>query len=218
MLLKSCYADIPDATRELCDDSNFLDCKKCTGENCNVATTREGTKCHQCIGSDCLLIDTPATLVDCRSDCYIGMNCEFDDDNLFPNHKISNFKQMANLFGVVQITLTTQTTVPETSFPQVNASFVLVTVAMRLFIHKLEGFNVTRVQMATVNRTTKIWKFVRDMEMMKGARRFLMRLGMKSSREVAFRVLKISLKHRAKAIAQTASNALMINATRTTQS
>lgn len=99
---------------------------------------------------------------------------------------------MVNLCEVVQITLTTQIAVPETSFLQVNASFVLVTSAIRLFIHKLEGFNVTRVQTAIVNRATRIRRFVRDMQVMSDARRFLMKLGMKSSREVAFRVLKVS--------------------------
>lgn len=198
--MKSCYGDIPDVTQELCDDSNYLDCKKCTGDDCNVATKREGTKCHQCAGSDCLLIDTPASLVDCRSDCYIGMNCEFTDDSfalhislpISLSQNSSNFKRMVNLFEVVQITITTQIAVPETSFPQVIVSFVLVTVAMRLFIHKLEGFNVTRVRTAIVSRATRIWRLVRDMQMMRDARRFLMRLGMKSSREVAFRVLKVN--------------------------
>lgn len=76
VLMKSCYADIPDSTRVLCDDENYLDCKKCSGENCNVHTQREGTKCHQCSGVDCLVISGLSNLVDCQSSCYIGMNCK----------------------------------------------------------------------------------------------------------------------------------------------
>lgn len=76
IVLKSCYADIPAQTRQLCDDEGFLDCKKCSGENCNSDSHREGRKCHQCEGADCLVIATASTLVDCRSTCYVGVNCE----------------------------------------------------------------------------------------------------------------------------------------------
>lgn len=76
VLKKGCYSDIPDSTRDLCDDANYLDCKKCSGESCNMETKREGIKCHQCSGVDCLIIDTQSSLIDCRSSCYIGMNGE----------------------------------------------------------------------------------------------------------------------------------------------
>lgn len=82
VLIKTCFADIPDSTRELCNDANYLDCKKCSGGSCNTDTKREGTKCHQCSGADCLVVDAVANLVDCRSSCYIGMNCE----KFFVNH------------------------------------------------------------------------------------------------------------------------------------
>lgn len=74
VLLRSCYSDVPDATRELCDDSSYIDCKKCVGDNCNTATTRDGIKCHECSGVDCLIIETVSTVVDCRTSCYIGLN------------------------------------------------------------------------------------------------------------------------------------------------
>ena len=66
---------MPDLTREICSDENFLDCKKCSGDNCNTDRTREGRKCHQCSGDSCLVIEGAGTLVDCRSPCYIGVNC-----------------------------------------------------------------------------------------------------------------------------------------------
>lgn len=75
-VFKGCYGDIPDTTRAVCDDENYLDCKKCSGGDCNVHTQREGNKCHQCTGVDCLVVSGVSNLVDCRSSCFIGMNCK----------------------------------------------------------------------------------------------------------------------------------------------
>jgi hypothetical protein len=77
--LKNCYSDLPQSTRDLCSDSNYLDCKKCTGKDCNTDVKRDGLKCHQCTGLDCLEIKTVSDLVDCRSSCYIGMNGKMID-------------------------------------------------------------------------------------------------------------------------------------------
>lgn len=77
ILLKNCYSDIPASTRQLCDESDYIDCKKCNGNDCNTALTRDGIKCHQCSGIDCLVIENVANLVDCHSSCYIGINRKF---------------------------------------------------------------------------------------------------------------------------------------------
>lgn len=70
---KNCLSDLPESTKELCNDPDYLDCKKCLGENCNTDETREGTKCFQCTGAECLIPDQ-SNLVDCRSACYIALN------------------------------------------------------------------------------------------------------------------------------------------------
>lgn len=76
VLLRGCYADIPKITRELCDASDYIDCKKCSGTNCNNQVKRDGIKCHKCSGIECLMVDA-GTLSDCRSSCYIGKDGEF---------------------------------------------------------------------------------------------------------------------------------------------
>lgn len=75
---KNCISDLPNSTKELCDDSSYLDCKRCSNENCNTDNQREGTKCYKCVGAECLIpgIDD---LVDCRSSCYIGLNCKLQN-------------------------------------------------------------------------------------------------------------------------------------------
>jgi hypothetical protein len=69
--MRTCYSDIPNVTRELCDSSNYIDCKKCQGTNCNNQVKRDGHKCHKCSGIDCLFVSA-GTIVDCESSCYIG--------------------------------------------------------------------------------------------------------------------------------------------------
>ncbi|CRL01118.1 CLUMA_CG014195, isoform A, partial [Clunio marinus] len=74
VILKSCYSDIPETIRELCNDSDVIDCNRCSGDNCNDDTVRRGTKCYTCSGLNCLIIDSPTNIVDCQSSCYIGIN------------------------------------------------------------------------------------------------------------------------------------------------
>lgn len=72
---RDCYADAPEGTRDLCDDSSSLDCTKCEGNLCNVDNERRGNKCYQCEGTECF---TPglSDVIDCMSDCYVGINID----------------------------------------------------------------------------------------------------------------------------------------------
>lgn len=139
VMLKSCYADIPDATREACDDSEFLDCKKCSGENCNTDTQREGTKCFECSGDDC-----PGTLVDCHSSCYVGMDGKSYGIEVWSDFKKSCLQLTATLFEVVQVTSQTHNTAQLTKNPLPNVSLVIVMDATRWFTHKPGDFSAIR--------------------------------------------------------------------------
>lgn len=74
---RDCYADSPNGTRELCDDSANLQCTKCEGSLCNVDSRRRGNKCYKCEGIDCVNPGL-ASVTDCLSECYVGINSNGD--------------------------------------------------------------------------------------------------------------------------------------------
>jgi hypothetical protein len=134
VLLKTCFADLPDSTRAFCDKTN-LDCKSCGGDSCNKESQRDGTKCHKCSGSDCLIISTASTIVDCLSSCYVGINCKITSLHPFGSgfHKII-FQPTGNQFEVVQVTSRTQNDAQRTLTLLPNVLFAMVIVVMQLFI------------------------------------------------------------------------------------
>lgn len=71
---RGCYADAAAGTQEVCDDSSQLLCTKCKTRNCNRDTTRRGKKCFKCQGLDCFMPSNPGDVVDCLSNCYMGIN------------------------------------------------------------------------------------------------------------------------------------------------
>jgi Protein of unknown function (DUF753) len=97
---RNCYSDAAFGTKEVCDDSSQLVCSKCNAFNCNKDTTRRGTKCFKCEGSECFVPTYPPDSIDCLSSCYIGINskgetvrgcassynttlCGVDDDGIY---------------------------------------------------------------------------------------------------------------------------------------
>jgi hypothetical protein len=72
-IYRNCYSDVNEIVQSLCDDSSNIDCVKCNTKNCNMQTSRTGSKCFKCNGPECF---TPALpdVVDCKSSCYVGVN------------------------------------------------------------------------------------------------------------------------------------------------
>lgn len=71
---RGCYSDATAGTREVCDDSSQLLCTKCLTKDCNKDTVRRGKKCFKCQGVECFEPIHPADVVDCLSNCYMGIN------------------------------------------------------------------------------------------------------------------------------------------------
>lgn len=71
---RGCYADVAEGIKEVCDDSSQLLCTKCTTNNCNNDNVRRGKKCFKCHGIECFIPVMPADVVDCLSDCYMGID------------------------------------------------------------------------------------------------------------------------------------------------
>lgn len=71
---RGCYADAPNGTQDVCDDTSQLLCTKCQSKNCNQDTTRRGKKCYKCQGLECFMPTPAADVVDCLSNCYVGVN------------------------------------------------------------------------------------------------------------------------------------------------
>lgn len=71
---RGCYSDVANGTREVCDDPSQLLCTKCTSADCNRDTVRRGKKCFKCQGLGCFTPEYPADVVDCLSNCYMGIN------------------------------------------------------------------------------------------------------------------------------------------------
>lgn len=75
VIYRGCYSDAASGTQELCDDTTSIACTKCSSSgNCNSDTTRRGYKCYKCQGLECFKPVHPADVVDCTSDCYVGLN------------------------------------------------------------------------------------------------------------------------------------------------
>lgn len=71
---RGCFSDAAVGTQEVCNDISELLCTKCSNRNCNVDTKRRGKKCFKCSGLDCFTPNYPADIVECLSDCYVGVN------------------------------------------------------------------------------------------------------------------------------------------------
>lgn len=71
---RGCYADAAAGTKEVCDDPSQLLCSKCSSSNCNQDSLRRGKKCYKCQGLECFQPTHPSDVVDCLSNCYMGVN------------------------------------------------------------------------------------------------------------------------------------------------
>lgn len=71
---RGCYSEAAVGTKEVCDDPSQLLCTKCTTKDCNTDKIRRGKKCYKCQGLECFKPDHPADVVDCLSECYMGVN------------------------------------------------------------------------------------------------------------------------------------------------
>lgn len=71
---RGCFADAAAGTKEVCNDSSQLLCTKCASRNCNRDTARRGKKCFKCHGLQCFVPQHPGDVVDCLSNCYMGLN------------------------------------------------------------------------------------------------------------------------------------------------
>lgn len=76
VVYKGCYTDVPNDTKDMCDDESYLDCKKCDGNNCNTDMERRGKRCYKCSGLTCFTAGYPNDVSDCLSDCFVGTNSE----------------------------------------------------------------------------------------------------------------------------------------------
>lgn len=74
VLLKDCYSDLKTSTRDYCDDDENIDCGVCMGNFCNNNTSRVGNICFQCSGRDCINPSLNMDVVNCNSECYVGVN------------------------------------------------------------------------------------------------------------------------------------------------
>ncbi|KAG5682586.1 hypothetical protein PVAND_011931 [Polypedilum vanderplanki] len=70
---RNCYSDVNEIVQSLCDDSGNIDCVKCNSKNCNILTSRAGTKCFKCSGLECF-IPSLSNIIDCKSSCYLGVD------------------------------------------------------------------------------------------------------------------------------------------------
>ena len=71
---RGCYLDAANGTQAVCDDTSQLICTKCSTKNCNQNTSRRGRKCYKCKGLECFKPTYPADVVDCLSNCYMGID------------------------------------------------------------------------------------------------------------------------------------------------
>lgn len=71
---RGCFSDSAVGTQEVCSDNSQLLCTKCKNRNCNSDTKRRGKKCFKCSGLECFTPNYPADVVECLSDCYVGVN------------------------------------------------------------------------------------------------------------------------------------------------
>lgn len=74
VVYKGCYSDTAEGTRDVCDDSTQLICTKCLTKDCNTDKARRGRKCYKCQGLECFKPSHPADVVECLSNCYMGIN------------------------------------------------------------------------------------------------------------------------------------------------
>lgn len=75
VIYRGCYSDAAIGTQEVCDDSSNIECTKCnSGSNCNTDQTRRGYKCYKCSGRECFVPSHPSDVIDCISNCYVGLN------------------------------------------------------------------------------------------------------------------------------------------------
>lgn len=74
VVYKGCYSDAAPGTQDVCDDTTQLICSKCSSKNCNTDKTRRGRKCFKCQGLECFVPTHPSDVVDCLSNCYMGVN------------------------------------------------------------------------------------------------------------------------------------------------
>lgn len=73
---RGCYADAALGTKEVCDDPTQLLCTKCRSKNCNQDSLRRGNRCMKCQGLECFKTVTLADVVDCTTNCYVGVNSQ----------------------------------------------------------------------------------------------------------------------------------------------
>ena len=73
VLMRECNADVPDGTREYCDDPTNLQCTKCKENLCNTDVQRRGNMCFKCEGINCVNL-APGSEVACDTECYVGVN------------------------------------------------------------------------------------------------------------------------------------------------
>lgn len=71
---RGCHSDAARGTQDICNDSSQLICSKCLSRNCNKDTVRRGKKCFKCQGVECFMPNFPADVIDCTSNCYMGLN------------------------------------------------------------------------------------------------------------------------------------------------
>lgn len=71
---RGCFSDAASGTKDVCNDSSQLICSKCLTKDCNEDTVRRGKKCFKCQGIECFQPTQPADVVDCLSNCYVGID------------------------------------------------------------------------------------------------------------------------------------------------
>jgi Protein of unknown function (DUF753) len=71
---RGCFSDAAPGTQEVCNDPSQILCTKCLSKDCNHDTVRRGKKCFKCQGIECFQPSHPADVVNCLSNCYMGIN------------------------------------------------------------------------------------------------------------------------------------------------
>jgi hypothetical protein len=71
---RGCFSDAAMGTQDVCNDQKQLLCTKCGTRNCNTDIKRRGKKCFKCAGLRCFTPSYPSDVVDCLSNCYVGVN------------------------------------------------------------------------------------------------------------------------------------------------